>query len=364
MSKTLAFHDTSFDLITRDGQLWLSSPQIAEALRYSQPNRVTDIYNRNAREFTDSMTDVIKLPTRGGEQDTRIFSLRGAHLIAMFARTERAREFRKWVLDVLDQHVATEKRQTPSTETDRPCIDSRPKDGRHIPVDHDFGLPFGWVAVKLPEGVIPNGFWQVVARGHHRNTEHVWQANGCPLVPVPDVGPLNKTVNFLQRELFLFGERIRQFSAVEPGQDEPDAPARKEPPAQPVRIKQPRPEQPQPEPTPTPVERSVNEPVVVTSNVPVPIDSDTTSHKLTRDYIEPYVEKALLRQGWVSGEEILINVFDVRKQQIDVRHRRRINEIMARLGLKRGSHRYRDQEGRQRVRRVYRSGDRQSPVSA
>ncbi|MGL9724806.1 BRO-N domain-containing protein [Sodalis sp. (in: enterobacteria)] len=36
---------------------------------------------------------------------TRIFSLRGAHLVAMFARTPVAKEFRKWVLDILDREV-------------------------------------------------------------------------------------------------------------------------------------------------------------------------------------------------------------------------------------------------------------------
>ncbi|MDH8489597.1 P22AR C-terminal domain-containing protein, partial [Klebsiella pneumoniae] len=36
----------------------------------------------------------------------RVFSLRGAHLIAMFARTPVAKEFRRWVLDILDREVA------------------------------------------------------------------------------------------------------------------------------------------------------------------------------------------------------------------------------------------------------------------
>ena len=36
---------------------------------------------------------------------TRVFSLRGAHLLAMFARTPVAKEFRKWVLDILDREV-------------------------------------------------------------------------------------------------------------------------------------------------------------------------------------------------------------------------------------------------------------------
>ncbi len=40
------------------------------------------------------------------EKKVRIFSLRGAHLIAMFARTPVAKEFRRWVLDILDREVA------------------------------------------------------------------------------------------------------------------------------------------------------------------------------------------------------------------------------------------------------------------
>lgn len=52
------------------------------------------------------MTALVKLPTAGGEQQVRVFSLRGAHLLGMFARTDKAASFRKWVLDILDAHVA------------------------------------------------------------------------------------------------------------------------------------------------------------------------------------------------------------------------------------------------------------------
>ncbi|OWF76982.1 hypothetical protein B4900_17835 [Yersinia rohdei] len=36
----------------------------------------------------------------------RCFSLRGAHLVAMFADTPVAKEFRRWALDVMDRDVA------------------------------------------------------------------------------------------------------------------------------------------------------------------------------------------------------------------------------------------------------------------
>lgn len=52
------------------------------------------------------MTGVVNLTTPSGTQATRVFSLRGAHLIAMFSRTPVAKEFRRWVLDILDREVA------------------------------------------------------------------------------------------------------------------------------------------------------------------------------------------------------------------------------------------------------------------
>lgn len=55
------------------------------------------------------MTEEVKLALSGNYQKTvRIFSLRGAHLIAMFARTSLAKQFRKWVLDVLDSETKTQ----------------------------------------------------------------------------------------------------------------------------------------------------------------------------------------------------------------------------------------------------------------
>lgn len=59
------------------------------------------------------MTETLNLSVSGNYQKTiRIFSLRGAHLIAMFARTPLAKEFRRWVLDILDREV----QQSPLTK--------------------------------------------------------------------------------------------------------------------------------------------------------------------------------------------------------------------------------------------------------
>lgn len=98
----LVFQNTRFDVLDQSGQPWLRLPQIGAALGYKNPYHVQKIYESNKAEFTPSMTALVKLPTAGGEQETRIFSLRGAHLLGMFARTAKAAEFRHWVLDILD----------------------------------------------------------------------------------------------------------------------------------------------------------------------------------------------------------------------------------------------------------------------
>lgn len=105
-AKSLVFQNTKFNIIDRNGQPWLRVQQIAVALGYSRPDVLQQLYAKHSDEFTDSMTAVVKLPSSGGEQDTRIFSLRGAHLLAMLSRTPVAKDFRRWVLDILDRETA------------------------------------------------------------------------------------------------------------------------------------------------------------------------------------------------------------------------------------------------------------------
>ncbi|MBP8005871.1 MAG: hypothetical protein KAZ18_03110 [Acinetobacter sp.] len=108
---SLTFNAIEFHPVQQnDDQIWLTSSELANALGYVDIRSVTKIYNRYADEFSAGMCLVVNLATKGfgngnSEKETRIFSLRGAHLIAMFARTPVAKEFRKWVLDILDREV-------------------------------------------------------------------------------------------------------------------------------------------------------------------------------------------------------------------------------------------------------------------
>lgn len=104
----LSFHSTTFGIVDHQGQPWLKASEIAQALGYADESAINRIYARRSDEFTDKMTLTVNLTVKGfgsgnSEKEVRIFSLRGAHLLAMFARTSVAKEFRTWVLDVLEQ---------------------------------------------------------------------------------------------------------------------------------------------------------------------------------------------------------------------------------------------------------------------
>ncbi|MGP5435691.1 BRO-N domain-containing protein [Psychrobacter alimentarius] len=127
---TLTFNNITLHSISRsDNQIWLTSADLAKALGYVDANSVNRILSRNKDEFTDNMTQVVEgvnlttsSKTKGLTTTTRIFSLRGCHLLAMFSRTKVAKDFRKWVLDILDKEVGVptvEHEELPSTVKDR-----------------------------------------------------------------------------------------------------------------------------------------------------------------------------------------------------------------------------------------------------
>lgn len=124
-SLALSFNEVNFSPVEQNGQPYLTSTELATALGYADTRSVTKIFNRYADEFTSNMTKIIETPevvnlsTSNLVRKVRIFSLRGCHLIAMFSKTAIAKQFRKWVLDVLDREVVTgqiESRQSISPE--------------------------------------------------------------------------------------------------------------------------------------------------------------------------------------------------------------------------------------------------------
>lgn len=106
----LNFHGMNLAPVQNVNGIWLTSADVAKALGYKSTKSISNLFAQYEDEFSPGMTMVIESVTNGingssRRMKVRVFSLRGAHLIAMFARTPVAKEFRRWVLDVLDREV-------------------------------------------------------------------------------------------------------------------------------------------------------------------------------------------------------------------------------------------------------------------
>lgn len=127
MSQSLCFNNFKFSPVTHQNLPWIRSTELAHALGYKREDILGKLYRKNADEFTPDMTQLIEIVDNTGSVfpvKLRIFSLRGCHLLAMFARTPVAKAFRRWVLDVIEQYgdrVPIERpiSLTPSTPDDR-----------------------------------------------------------------------------------------------------------------------------------------------------------------------------------------------------------------------------------------------------
>lgn len=106
----LNFHGVMLNPVENVSGIWLTSADVAKALGYKSTKSISNLFAQYEDEFSQGMTMVIESMTNGingssRRMKVRVFSLRGAHLIAMFARTPVAKEFRRWVLDILDREV-------------------------------------------------------------------------------------------------------------------------------------------------------------------------------------------------------------------------------------------------------------------
>ena len=130
-SLALSFNDVNFSPVQHNNQIWLTASELAKALGYAKSDAVTQIYERNKDEFNASMTLTLNMSAKGNIEtlnmsvskkgcnlmrNIRIFSLRGCHLITFFARTSVAKQFRKWVLDVLDKEIGAPVAKTHKSE--------------------------------------------------------------------------------------------------------------------------------------------------------------------------------------------------------------------------------------------------------
>ncbi|WP_079953139.1 BRO-N domain-containing protein [Salmonella enterica] len=123
MATQLTFKSHVLETVEHNGKIWFRSASLAKALEYSDPRSVNKIYERNSDEFTPCMVTVVEGVNLTSSDKSkgygnlvtknRLFSLRGAHLIAMFASTKVAKEFRRWLLDLIEEEANRQQSQQP-----------------------------------------------------------------------------------------------------------------------------------------------------------------------------------------------------------------------------------------------------------
>lgn len=103
------FNGTPVSIIEHAGQRWITAEEAGRCLGYAEPNvgqGIRNLYNRHLDEFGDEDSRQIDLICRDGKPRlTRIFSATGCMLLAMFANTDLAKEFRQWAKHVLSGQV-------------------------------------------------------------------------------------------------------------------------------------------------------------------------------------------------------------------------------------------------------------------
>ena len=71
-SLALSFNDVTFNPVSQnDGQIWLTSTELAKALGYSRTDNISKIFDRNKDEFSSNMTLTVNLGVNGINGSTR-----------------------------------------------------------------------------------------------------------------------------------------------------------------------------------------------------------------------------------------------------------------------------------------------------
>lgn len=119
MPNLITLDDHSLSVVDAFNKTWVTSIELAKQLGYKRSDQVTRLYKEHSDEFTETMSQVIDLSENTETvlpRRVRVFSLRGAHLIAMFSKTETAKKFRRWLLDVIESINETGKYELPKPE--------------------------------------------------------------------------------------------------------------------------------------------------------------------------------------------------------------------------------------------------------
>jgi len=98
--RVVKYQGMSVRVVVRENANYIPAKDLGEILGFSEPRKaVLKIFERNREELAPH-SGIVKLTTLGGVQKTRVFTETGAYLVAMFARTPKAKEMRRWLAEL------------------------------------------------------------------------------------------------------------------------------------------------------------------------------------------------------------------------------------------------------------------------
>ena len=129
----LTFDDNPISIIEHGDLPWMPGPEIGRALGYEDPHSaIARVHQRHEGEFAPEMTCLVKMTMQGQRRTVRVFSPRGALLLAMHASTPRAVAFRAFVLDILEGKRPLPGKADRTSRLTEALLLARPRWGRHL----------------------------------------------------------------------------------------------------------------------------------------------------------------------------------------------------------------------------------------
>lgn len=113
---TAEFNGTAVSILDHLNRRWLTARDVGLCLGYADEfsrQAIIKLYNRHADEFNQDDTCEVNLTSQGQARNVRIFSQTGCILLAMFANTARAKDFRAWAKQALAGLTEAEDWPTP-----------------------------------------------------------------------------------------------------------------------------------------------------------------------------------------------------------------------------------------------------------
>ena len=129
------------DFYGKNSEVYMTISQLAECLGYADKKSIENLLERNPYLREREFSFIQKVPLKmGGTQDTRTFNEDGIYEVTMLARTEKAREFRRFVRQVIKALRKGELRLIGMSEYDRLIVETEAKKARVAAAEFWTGL--------------------------------------------------------------------------------------------------------------------------------------------------------------------------------------------------------------------------------